>query len=204
MHHYSTPESRVRVYGAIAVPAVISAWLIYWATSGLSWPEWLISAPSVVGTYALFYSLFDRYAWNWRLSRQLGLSGVPNVSGIYEGELVSSWIDASGSKVRRPVRFEIAQTWSRIHIYMKVTTGSSSSQSQSAVASVGANPNAARTRYIYINKVNPGLADEDMADHDGAAEILIRPSGELTGTYFNGRPRKGSIVAKRVDAPPGN
>jgi hypothetical protein len=198
MHPYSTPDSRALVYATLTIPAIIAAWLIYLVTSPFDWPEWLVSAPSVLGTYVLFHVLFDRYVWDWKISRLLGLSKIPNIGGTYEGELISAWKDKSGHPTRLPVRFEIIQTWSQIQVFMKITTGSSTSQSESGVASISAHPHATRLRYIYTNKVNPGIADEDMSDHDGTAEILVDPSGAMTGTYFNARPRKGSIAATRV------
>jgi hypothetical protein len=46
--------------------------------------------------------------------------------------------------------------------------------------------------------VNPALADADMGDHDGAAELRISPDGKMVGRYFNSRPRAGTIEAERL------
>ena len=82
MHAYASSESRVRAYGVIAVAAVGLSWLVVTTLSSLSWPEWLVSVPSVAGSFGLIYGLFDRYLWRTQLMRRLGLSRTPDVSGM--------------------------------------------------------------------------------------------------------------------------
>jgi len=198
MHSYSTSRSRVAIYGAIAVPAVILAWLIVTITSSLDWPQWLVSAPSVVATYGAVYALVDRVLWKHPLFQKTGLSDVVDISGIYEGKLTSTYTDQEGRPVVREVVFTIIQTWTHISIAMTVEGGSSSSVSDSAIASVTKAGDGTRLAYIYQNRVNPGLADPDMGDHAGAADITVREHGDLTGRYYNSRPRAGTIEASRV------
>jgi hypothetical protein len=197
MHSYSTGEQRVRVYAALAVISVVIAWVLVWLLSHWRWPEWLVSVPSLGGVYAGLYQVFNRRLWRTKLVRQLGLVGVDDISGEYTGSIISTWNDNEGKPVRRDVAFRIQQTWTQIEITMKVGGGSSSSRSQSAVASVGHRAGATHLVYVYRNQVNPGLADSDMADHEGAADIEISPDGTLSGRYFNSRPRAGSIEASR-------
>lgn len=197
MHTYSCPESRVLTYALIGVVAIVVAWAIFPLTSLISWPEWLVGAPSALGVYALLYAFYDRILWRTRAARSLGLSWVTDVAGRYEGELVSSY-KVNDLNVRRPITIDIRQTWTSIEVAMLVATGSSTSRSRSAMASIVEEGMATQLTYVYRNKVNPAVADDDMGDHDGAAELLIRPDGSLTGRYFNMRPRAGTIEAKRV------
>lgn len=195
MHSYSTDESRVSVYSLLAVVAVVLAWVIVAATSRLSWPEWLVSAPSMAATFALVYRLFDRVGWRWAIMRQLGLVEVRDISGTYRGRLVSTFKDSQGQPVERDVTIHVGQTWTKLAVEMTVSSGTSSSMSTSALGSVTHDGVASCLTYVYKNRVNPGLADADMGDHDGAADLRIYADGRLAGRYFNGRPRAGTIHA---------
>ena len=197
MHPYTTDENRVRVYGRIAFVAVVLAWGVVALTSRFSWPQWLVSAPSVVGAYALIYSVVDRRLWRTAAMRRTGMVKVPDLSGTYDGSLVSVYKDERGERVKRDVSFTIKQTWTRISIAMEVQSDTSSSESISAVASVRSEGDATVLTYIYKNRVNKGIADDDMGDHEGAADLKIRPDGRMAGHYFNSRPRAGSITAAR-------
>lgn len=197
MHSYSTDESRVSAYSLLAVVAVLLAWAIVAATSRFSWPQWLVSAPSMAATFALVYRLFDLYAWRWPVWRRLGLVGIDDLSGTYQGRLTSTYKDASGNNVDRDIVIVVVQTWTRIKVEMTVSTGASSSMSTSALGSVVHDGTASCLTYIYKNKVNPGKADADMGDHDGAADLRIYADGKVSGRYFNSRPRAGTIEATK-------
>lgn len=197
MHPYSTYDSKVRVQSLLTVCSVATAWLISIAASTIEWPQWLVGAPSVVGVYALLYGVFDRWLWRTPIAQRTQLVPVPDLSGVYEGRLTSTFKDADGENVVRDIELMIQQTWTRMSVEMNVISGSSSSRSISAIGSISKDGTSARLIYLYQNKVNPGLADEDMRDHEGVADLRIRPDGSLEGTYFNARTRKGTIQASR-------
>jgi hypothetical protein len=188
----------VRAYGVIAVVAVGLSWLVVTALSSLSWPEWLVSVPSVTASFGLIYGLFDRYLWRAQAIRRVGLSSTPDASGTYEGQLRSTHIGADGKPVTHPVRIEVVQTWTRMCVSMDVGSSDRISSSVSHMASVGEEGSSARLGYCYRNKVNPGVADADMGDHEGTADLTLGSDGQLRGRYYNSRPRTGSIEASRT------
>jgi hypothetical protein len=148
MHPYSTNESRVEVYAAFAVLSVIIAWLISSATESLQWPQWLVSAPSVVGVYAALYAVFNRWLWRSKVVQAIGFAAMPDLSGSYEGKLTSNFKDADDRNVVRDISIEIQQTWTQISVEMNVTSGSSSSRSISAVGSVSRDGTS--TKLVYV------------------------------------------------------
>lgn len=198
MHAYSTDESRISVYSLLAVIAVTLAWAIVAVTSRFSWPQWLVTAPSMAVTFSLVYHIFDRYAWRWPVTRQIGLVGIHDLSGRYRGRLVSTFRDTTNKQVERDVELHIVQTWTRIMVEMTLSTGTSTSVSMSALGAVTNDGAASCLTYVYRNKVNPGLAEADMGDHDGAADLRVYADGRISGRYFNSRPRAGTIEARRV------
>src|SRR4051794_7468335 len=99
MHAYSTDESRVKAYGVIAVVAVVFAWTILIVASHFDWPQWLVSVPSLAATYAATYGIFDRWLWRCSIMRSLGLVTILDVSGDYDGRLISTYKDGAGNPV---------------------------------------------------------------------------------------------------------
>ena len=195
MHPYSTQESRVRVYSTLAILSMVVAWLISVVTSNFDWPQWLVSTPSVVGVYAVLYKAFDQRFWRTSVVQSSELTEVPDISGTYSGKLTSTYRGSSGQNVVIDISLAIQQTWTKMSVEMAVTSGSSTSRSISAVGSISQDGSATRVIYLYQNKVNPGLADDDMRGHEGAADLRIQRDGTLEGSYFNARKRAGTIQA---------
>ncbi len=198
MHAYASLGNHVRVYGLLAVLSVIVSWGLYWLAGLVSLPEWLISVPSVAGVFALLYVAFDRWAWKWRVCRMFGLSPTPDLSGCYDGLLTSNYrMSGDDGPSQREIEIQIVQTWSRLAVTLKVKRGTSTSTSISAMAAMTEYAEDTRLVYVYRNQVAPAIADSDMSDHEGMADITISRQGELRGRYFNSRPRSGTLVAQR-------
>ncbi|RLK24682.1 hypothetical protein DER29_2607 [Micromonospora sp. M71_S20] len=196
MHVYSTSDSRTAALGTIAVCAVLLAIGANAAFTALGvGPPWLFSPPTVAASFGLLYRAVDTIAWRWSLLQRLGIIQVPVLEGIYEGQLVSSY---QGRTL--PVRICIDQTWTRIAIRFDVLPPTSST-SYSVAAGLGVDGHHhARLTYTYRNQTRPGVAEADMNDHDGTAEVVIdTTSGELTGRYFNFRGRQGTLALTRTN-----
>jgi hypothetical protein len=199
VHAYSSSENRTSALGSIALAAVLFAISANALASNLGvGPSWLISAPTVAACYGILYRSMDSFAWRWRLFNRLGVIEVPVIDGIYEGHLVSSYKNLS-----LPVRIRIDQTWTRIAVRFDVLEPASSA-SYSVTAGLGRDGhNDARLTYTYRNQTRPGVADADMNDHDGTAELTIDcASGKISGRYFNFRGRQGTLSLTRTPARP--
>ncbi len=195
MHAYSSSDSRTPALGTIALIAVLLAMAANVLTDALGiGPAWLVSAPTVAAAFGLIYRLVDTIAWCWPLLHRLGVIQVPLVEGTYEGHLVSSY-----KQTTLPVRICIDQTWTRIAIRFDVLEPKSST-SYSVTAGLGADGhNHARLTYTYRNQTRPGVAEADMNDHDGTAEVVLDVlTGKLTGRYFNFRGRQGTLSLTRM------
>ena len=193
MHAYAT-DSRTSVYGALAVVAVAVAMLCNRAVdaTGFSY-GWLISAPTVGAAFVALLGIFNVWAWRWRWLHLIGAVGTPVIDGTYEGTLRSNF---AGTVV--PVRVVVDQRWLGILVRFEVL-GTTSSTSTSLTAAVHAEGHHdARLTYTYSNRIRPGIADDDMADHDGTADVTVTPEGLMYGRYFNLRGRQGVMELGRI------
>jgi MFS family permease len=160
--------------------------------SGFSY-GWLISAPSVGAAFALLLGVFDVWAWRWRWLHRLGVVTTPVVDGTYEGTIRSNY---AGTTL--PIRVVVDQRWLGIMIRFEVlgTTTSTSTSMTAAVYPEGHHD--AQVTYTYSNRIRPGIASDDMADHDGTADVRVTPDGRMTGRYFNLRGRQGILTLERM------
>ncbi|MDP1851973.1 MAG: hypothetical protein Q8K48_06105 [Candidatus Planktophila sp.] len=180
--------------GTLAFLSVTIAMGANWLLSHLNVKEaWWFSAPTVATTFGILYLLMDKAAWRWRFVRRLGLVDTPIVEGEYVGTLESTY---QGTVL--PVKISIDQTWNRIAVRFQVSEPKTST-SYSMTAGLGkVGHDIARLTYTYRNQIKPGVADSDMNDHDGTAELNINfETGSAMGRYFNFRGRQGSLNLER-------
>lgn len=193
MHAYAT-GSRTEAYSFLAVIAVILAIALNAGVDATGFEfGWIVSAPSVGGFFAILLRLFDTKAWRWKWIRRSGITATPIVEGIYEGKIRSTY-----QGVEVPVRLKVEQRWLRILIRFQVLNPQTSESRSAAAAVTDEGHNDARLIYTYSNRIRHGIADDDMGDHDGAAEVVVTPDGQISGRYFNARGRQGTMQLSRV------
>jgi hypothetical protein len=190
VHVYSSNDRRATAYGTIALAAVLLAIAANAATDALDiGPAWLFSAPTVAAAFGLLHRLIDTTAWRWPWLHRLGLIQTPVVEGIYEGDLVSSY-----NQTTLPIRICIDQSWTGIAIHFEVLQPRTSTSSSIAASLSCDGHRRAQLTYTYRNQVHPGVADTDMTDQEGTANVVIdTETGVMTGRYFNSRGRQGTL-----------
>lgn len=195
MHAYASSTNRAKALALLAVVAVVLAVLLQaiFEAVGLG-PSWLFSPPAVGSSYALLYLLMDRKAWRWRWLRRLGVVEVPVIEGVYQGELTTAF----DSSVKQ-AQVEIDQTWTGVVVRFSIAAAAVTSTSCSVSAALDpVGHSVARLIYTYRNQARPAVAEVDMGDHDGTAEVTIDAAGVMSGRYFNSRGRQGTMLFKRL------
>lgn len=190
MHAYSGKDSRARVYALLATVSVVVAIIVNAITDAIGLrPAWLFSSPTVGATYYFLYRLLDSRAWKWDLLRKTGFVDTPVVAGTYEGHLVSSY---GADKI--PIKLTISQSWTGIFIRMEVLN-KETSKSRSVTASLDLEGHdGAHLTYAYKNEIQPGIADDDVTDHDGTADLDVNLADrKISGRYYNARGRQGNL-----------
>ena len=191
MHTYALKCGRGRAFFLLAAASIFIA---PWLARALETVEVLsgldLGAPSAAIVFSVLFFISDRWAWRVPVLRAiLGADGL-SIAGDYDIDFVSG----QPYPGRWPATLRVRQRWTSLSIVTRMATGRSSSYSTSAAVDVQGDGRV-RVRYSYINEPQPGIADDDMKDHVGAAEIDF-VGEELRGRYCNMRPRAGSIVLR--------
>jgi hypothetical protein len=172
---------------------VISAYLLGVGYKALGFsPPWWLDTPAVFGCFAIFWRVYDKWAWRWEIYGGT-LSGIVNFAGKWSGHLFSAY--NGGNSI--PVEIVVTQTASQILV--KWTTRTSSSYSNMAM--VCSTPGRSQgLRYAYSNEPN-SLATNGMSPHAGICELTISIDRQsLIGYYETNRHRgtRGSVEVTRV------
>ncbi len=159
-------------------------------------PWWAFLPIDTMGLYGLFYLLFDRFVWKWRLIRWLGLSRVPDLSGAWHGQVQPAPTQGVSAGLGAPIdiTLSISQTWTEILI--KAETNQSRSRSLSGAIVVA---DDASLSYEYVNEPSAS-APVTMHAHRGVVRLMLNPTRTvLEGEYYSGRDRQtiGSIRVAR-------
>lgn len=192
MHSYET-DGRGRVVAALTVGSLFLVWVLHLALEIIDFrPQWWLSVPSFAGFYSALYWLFDRYVWRWGALRSVGLLALPDLNGIWTGEVNSSY-GREGSTVS--VSITILQRWSKLAITLETTDSRSRSIAATFRAEDAPRPELS---YLYINEPK-ATAPESMQTHRGTVSLGL--SGDrLEGDYYTGRGRReiGTLKLMRI------
>jgi len=186
MHPYTTDSSeRKLVPLLLVITSVIFAWLFNRVLGALQFTmPWWIDAPSVVGFYGIFYTLFNKNLWRVPLLKKIGIIKIPNLNGTWSGYIASSF-DEHVTKHNATIK--ISQSWAKISISLKTQYSKSKSLSATILTK---NQNATVITYEYLNEPLP-YAETTMHIHRGTARLTLEPeSKSLEGEYYSGRDRQ--------------
>jgi hypothetical protein len=153
--------------------------------------------PTVVAVDCVLIGLFTKWAWRWRLFYPW-LVPFPDLSGVWEGQLQSSYKDtATGDNtVPIPATLTIRQSFTSISCVMQTEE----MRSTSALAEFDLDTEQQRRQLVYVYCSRPKLTvAERSAMHDGAVvfNILGKPPTQLSGRYWTTRGTVGEIKLER-------
>ena len=184
MHPYSIDTAERRTIPLfIAVAAILAAWGLNATLQALQVSvPWWFDAPSVMGFYALFYSLFDTYLWRWNFLRLIRLVKTPILAGKWQGSCTSSFNNST-----HQVGLTIKQTWTGVQIVLTAPE----SQSHSLVAAISIeSPGGPTLTYQYQSDPRAG-SNDGMHIHYGTTRLAIKED-LLEGEYYSGRGRQNT------------
>jgi hypothetical protein len=197
MHPYATDsDERNKVLLWLAALSMCMSWLLHVFFQKINFtPPWWSDIPSFVGFYEIFLFFFEKRLWKISLIQKIGLVKVPNLSGKWDGYILSSY-DHHEKKIKATI--EIFQTWTKIKIILRAENSVSYSQTASLLITP---PDAVVISYEYSNEP-VSKAVKTMNNHRGMARhnyVVSKEKETLNGEYFTGRGRMthGSLIFRR-------
>jgi hypothetical protein len=153
----------------------------------------------VIGTVLVAIANFI-WRWLWQQLPFLNRIFFPDLNGIWEGTLKSTWIDPQTGQSPAPIPTKITIKQSILTISIKQKTAESTSWSNLVIPE--AHPEADRYRlwYSYSNQPKREVSHRSE-QHDGIAWLEIsldEKADDLEGQYFTSRRTSGDITVRRV------
>ncbi len=194
LHHYTADTSdRTRIHIVLFIVSVAAAWALGALFKHFKIePYWWLDTPSVFGFYGIFFFLFNNYLWRISFFRKILFIETPNLNGIFEGQISSSY---DNFQTHKNVEYEIHQKWNKILIFSETETSSSKSLT-AAFSLLEVNRRSLVFNYSNTPKVN---AVQTMNAHCGFADFYFENTNAIVGEFFNGRGRNtyGKIILRR-------
>lgn len=169
------------------IPVNLSAFISELDFWGIS-----ITSLTLLGFFGILYAIYSR--WLWKVPLIKNLHNVPNLSGLWKGELTSTF-KTNGKPTRVKVSIEIIQDWD--HMRIKCYFPKSSSYNNGAFLSFNGS-NGVDLGFPYCNDAH--CLDWKTKKHDGYNFLNISGS-TMTGQYFTNREdgTSGIMELKRID-----
>lgn len=142
---------------------------------------WEIEVPKVLTSFALVHWFFSNHLWKWSPLYNLPFLNVPDLNGIWEGNLTSSH---DGYRHPHEIKVDVSQTWNKIQISLEADQ--SKSWSDFAAISKSGKQDYILT-YGYTNEPKSGRKDT-MHMHRGTVRLAVK-GNKLEGFYYTGRDR---------------
>lgn len=178
--------SHIIFFGAV-LPAcsLFLSWLFFELFPNL--PFW-VETLSPIYAYALLYSFFDKYVWNWTIFKFCKIVMIPDLRGRWEGKQKSSYKENSNNAEVSSF-IEIKQNFSKITVQAYYEK----SQSESVVANFYKINDDVYLFYTYDNEPN-SLKCGTMEMHKGTVKLKYLPrENKLIGSYFNSIGNRGEM-----------
>jgi predicted pore-forming effector associated with SMODS systems len=196
-HSYSTdsPE-RHYVPFVVATAAIATAFLVHGVITRYSEVPWWAPPIDTMAFYGVYYWLFDKWVWQWRIVRRTGFVKIPVLSGEWKGRIEPSITSGVSAGLGLPIDIAIVihQSWTSMLIVGRTHQSLSRSLSASIIVT-----DECSISYEYLNEpVAP--APKTMHTHRGTAHVTLDRRGTLLrGEYYSGRDRQnvGTIHIER-------
>jgi len=152
---------------------------------------------TVVGADCVLIGLFAKWGWRWRLLYPW-LVPFPNLNGVWEGEIHSTYKDADTRRSTAPVAATLTIHQTFIDISCVMQTAEMRSTSALAGFDLDAEKQQKQLVYLYCSRPKLTVADRSPM-HDGAVvfDIVDDPPTKLLGRYWTSRGTVGEIELSR-------
>ena len=187
------------IYIVLGIAAITSVgnWFISDQVFSFKFVLNCISASVTTITLASYF--FCNKAWKWKIFRKW-LVVIPDLNGIWEGTLISDWINPETGKRLDPIKATLTIKQSLFRTSCILTTGESSSRSIESGLIVDPDSQLCRLVYTYQNDPDQTIQERSRI-HYGTAMLTVQGTGTVTslnGSYFTGRHTSGQMNFEKL------
>lgn len=150
----------------------------------------------VLSSVIAFVTVFERWLWKWSFFHPW-LVTVPNLIGVYKGELDSYWIAPTTTTKRgiTPAFLVVRQTLSGIHVRLYTAESESCSVFGSFVAG---SDGTHELLYTYRNEPRLEVRTQSPIHYGGVRLAIGQKTEQLDGSYWTDRRSTGEMKFRRI------
>jgi hypothetical protein len=192
----------------LVIVALTAALLLGFQGLNEWWSDQQTSLIKWISTVASFISIVviggANLVWRtlWRGIPKLNHWIFPDLNGVWEGTLQSTWIDPEINQPKGPIGATVTIRQTLFSTNIKLQTGESKSSSTRVLAEADRDADVYRFWYSYDNRANAQVAHRSPR-HEGVAWLevcLDEDPDRLTGQYFTDRRTNGDLQLRRVSS----
>lgn len=189
------------LFVTVNVVVVAVLWVIILLISGIDLSktyEAFTKLPEVVTGYVILQQIFTRWAWRWPLFRWL--TEFPDLSGTWDGELKSTWVDPKTNQRIPTIKATLIIRQGFDTISCELITEESSSHSR-VMTVLNSDDNLVEIVFDYLNTPKSQVRNRSEMHH-GAAHLRLSGSAshslKLEGSYWTDRQTAGDMEFTRI------
>lgn len=196
--------SRRRQLTLIIIATLVTAWAVeaLYSISFGSTPSlpklWSLIVTIVGGVFVVIVN--GSWRWLWRRFPLIQRKTFPDLNGVWQGTLISTWVDPQTGKEKPPISTMITIRQSLLSTSVSLKTGEATSHSTRA--QLEAFHETARFRIWYSYNNDPQAQFRHRSSpHEGVAFLELDADidmNRLTGRYYTARKTTGDIEMSRV------
>ena len=157
--------------------------------SNLPWLGVSLSGLSAFAIFGVLFWLFDKHIWKLKFMQKL--TEIPDFSGVWVGNLKSSYEESPEIDVSMAIK----QTWNNVSIVTTFPESQSWSDSAHIAVHISRGP---LLKFTYANRGDN--KDWEVREHRGENEMFLQKQDEKTkqynllrGDYYNNRGKSGNV-----------
>lgn len=187
---------------------VIATLLVAWAVEALysisfggtlSPPKLASLIVTLIGS-VLVAIVNSTWRWLWRRFPLIQRKTFPDLNGVWQGTLISTWIDPQTGQPKSPIPTTIMVRQSLLSISVSLRTGESTSYSTRVLLEAFRETERFRIWYSYNNDPQAQFQHRS-SPHEGVAFLELDAGNDmnrLTGRYYTMRKTTGDIDVSRI------